>query len=132
MAQTKYTYSLANDTLNGEVDINKLTRQIHAEGSGVVISVDYMNVDASQDLLDIFMADTLADDVAGTSVSLASIVSAHDGIPDNSTQTATPVIVEEQAPFAQPTFRTKWDGDSAWVTVNPNENKSSDSRPCSW
>lgn len=78
MAQTKYTYSIATDTVNGVLIANQLTTEIQAQGSGVNTTVD--SIASLGDVLDIYMADILPDDIAGTSASLAAVVALHDGI----------------------------------------------------
>ena len=85
MAQTIYEYSISADTLNGAVVEHQLREEIHAEGSGVTISVDSISRDG--DDLSIVMADILPDDVSETSASLAAVVAAHDGIVVNPPQT---------------------------------------------
>lgn len=77
MPQKKYTYSLASDTLNGAIVNDQLRDEIHAEGSGVNISVD--SITAMGDVLEIYMSDIMPDDIAGASASLLAVVALHDG-----------------------------------------------------
>lgn len=75
---TKYTYSVADDTANGVVDLNALTAETHA--SAIITSLNH--IDLLGDVLDIwFNADLSQSD----ETILDGVVSAHDGeaLPEN-------------------------------------------------
>lgn len=78
MAQTKYTYSIATDTVNAKVVPVELIDEINAEGSGVSITVDFISTQGA-DVLEIHMADIMPDDIAGESASLKAVVNLHTG-----------------------------------------------------
>jgi hypothetical protein len=80
MASTKYTYSIANDTANGEVAVSKLTSEI--QQSAIVTALDYISVNG--DVLDIW---TKADLSSGDETILDSIVGSHDGVEEIIPQT---------------------------------------------
>jgi len=73
MAATKYTYSIAEDTLNGAVAASKLATEIGA--SAIVTAFDHIST--SGDVLDIWFKDALS---AGDETILDGVVAAHDGI----------------------------------------------------
>lgn len=69
----KYTYSIANDTLNGKVELGQLQNEIGA--SAIITAIDYCQ--AEGDVLDIWFKAALS---AGDETILNGVVSAHDGI----------------------------------------------------
>lgn len=73
MAATKYTYSVANDTLNGTVAPAELVNEI---GSSSIITALEGSPSALGDVLDIWFKDALS---AGDKTTLDSVVAAHDG-----------------------------------------------------
>ena len=73
MAVTTYTYSVANDTLNGKVELDALTLEISQ--SSIVIGLNSINV--SDDVLDILMNDAIS---AGEKTTLDGVVAAHEGL----------------------------------------------------
>lgn len=74
MANTSYTYSVASDTLNGQVDSDRLTIEIR--DAPIVIALDY--VDVAGDVLKIWFKASLD---AAEQVVLTSVVGAHTGEP---------------------------------------------------
>jgi hypothetical protein len=72
MAATKYTFSIANDTANGIVNVDALGNEIAA--SAIVTAFDYPNT--AGDVLDLWFKDPLS---AGDQTVLAGVVSAHAG-----------------------------------------------------
>lgn len=72
MAATKYTYSIANDTLNGQVDLDSLTTEIGA--SSIVTALDH--IDRAGDVLDVWFKAGLS---APDQTTLGAVVAAHDG-----------------------------------------------------
>jgi len=70
MAQTKYTYSIANDTLNGGVN-EKLSDELNA--TAIVTTLD--RIDTDDDVLDIYYADALSE---GDETILTNAIAAHD------------------------------------------------------
>ena len=73
MAQTKYTYSVAADTLNAAIYAGALKSEI--EASAIVTALDYITVAA--DVLDIYFKDALS---AGDATILGTTVGAHTGV----------------------------------------------------
>lgn len=73
MAVTKYTYSIAIDTLNGKVSLGQLQNEIGA--SAIITAIDYCESEA--DVLDIWFKDALS---VEDETLLTGVVSAHDGI----------------------------------------------------
>jgi hypothetical protein len=73
MAQTKYVYSIADDTLNAALSAASLSSEIQA--SSIVIALDYIS--SLGDVLDIYMKDALT---AGDKTTLDSVVAAHTGV----------------------------------------------------
>jgi hypothetical protein len=78
MASTKYTYSISSDTLNGAVSLSDLKTELVNDAT-IILAPDYIN--ASGDVLDIWMKDEMPDDIAGASALLDAAVAAHTGIP---------------------------------------------------
>lgn len=74
MAQTKYTYSVATDTLNAALSVNALQEEVRA--SAIVIAIDFIN--SLGDVLDVYMKDALG---AGDETILDGIIAAHTGVP---------------------------------------------------
>jgi hypothetical protein len=74
MAQTKYTYSIAGDTLNGVLSTAALKEEIGQ--SSIITALDYIT--ALGDVLDIYMKDVLSE---GDETTLDGVVSAHTGVP---------------------------------------------------
>jgi len=70
----KYTYSVANDTVNGTVDVAALQKQIR--DSEVTVAVDYIN--SGGDDIDIWMKAELE---SADENNLTGIVAGHNGIP---------------------------------------------------
>jgi hypothetical protein len=81
MAQTKYTYSIATDTLNALADLSALQKEIR--DSAIITAHDFNQ--SSADVLDIYMKDALS---AGDETILDGIVAAHTGValPDDFVQ----------------------------------------------
>lgn len=79
MAQTKYTYSIINDTMNAKLNSNDLNDEIQV--SDITIALDYIN--ASGDVLDIYFKDALTSEQQTT---LIGIINVHEG---------SPVIIQE-------------------------------------
>lgn len=73
MAVTKYTYSVANDTLNAKVELDSLTIEIGA--AAIVPAIDH--IDVNVDVLDIYMKDALS---GAEQTTLTGVVNAHAGI----------------------------------------------------
>lgn len=69
---TKYTYSIENDTANGEVNLDSLTNEINV--SSIITALDYC--DSVLDVLDVYFKSELSTEDETT---LNSIVSAHTG-----------------------------------------------------
>jgi hypothetical protein len=86
MADTKYTYSLANDTATGALNNGDLTSEIQA--SAIVIALKTIDLEA--DILDIWFKDALS---TGDKSILDSLVSAHQGTP--TPEEVTPVSLNE-------------------------------------
>lgn len=97
MAQTKYTYSITNDTANGTVSTNSLKSEY--EASSIITALDYITV--LGDVLDIYTKDALS---AGDETLLDGVVSNHQG-----TQTLDEipqkVEVNSAPPFAAKTIK---------------------------
>jgi hypothetical protein len=72
MAQTKYTYSIADDTANAKVSDSL---QVEIGDSAIITALDYIS--QTGDVLDIYMKDALS---AGDETILDGVVSAHDGV----------------------------------------------------
>jgi len=89
--QTKYTYSIMNDTLNSVVSTNSLTKQV--QNSAILVALDYINT--SGDELDIWFKDVL---ITGDETILEGLIAAHTGeaqaIP-NVTADGDPHFVQE-------------------------------------
>ena len=68
----KYTYSIAEDTKNGKVDLGKLTQQIGAS----IITIALDKIETVGDVLDIWFKLGIS---AGEQTVLDAIVAAHDG-----------------------------------------------------
>lgn len=73
MAQTKYTYSITDDTANAKLAADALKKEI--EDSSIVIALDY--IAALGDILDVYMKDSLS---TGDETTLNNTVSAHTGV----------------------------------------------------
>jgi len=84
MADVKYTYSVATDTLNALADISALQKEIR--DSAIVTAHSYNNM--LGDVLDVYMKATLS---AGDETALDAIVAAHTGValPDDWVQKTT-------------------------------------------
>ncbi len=122
MASTKYTYSIADDTLNGKVDNDALAETI--QESDIVTALDYINTEA--DVLDIWFKSELS---SGDETILDGLVSDHDGealIPDPTEVTAVVTEQPEPHPFAAPLYRTKNDATTSIETCNKNSTKTID------
>ena len=74
MASTKYTYSVANDTLNAKLDGSALKKEI--QDSAIVTALDFINI--SGDVLDVWTKDALS---TGDETLLDGIVADHIGDP---------------------------------------------------
>jgi hypothetical protein len=74
MAATKYTYSIANDTANGIVNVDSLTQEVNA--AAIAEDVDHINTVG--DVLDIWFPNALS---AGDQTTLTNTVAAHTGEP---------------------------------------------------
>lgn len=75
MPATTYTYSIANDTLNGAADAGRL--KFEYEQSAIVTALDYIDVSMSAaDNLDVVCKDALS---GGDQTILAALVAAHTG-----------------------------------------------------
>lgn len=102
MAQTKYTYSIANDTLNGAVYLTTLKAEI--QSSAILIAYDYGQ--KFGDVLDLYFKDALS---AGDQTILDGIVAAHTGvIPDD--------VIKYQEFLTQAPLKTKWTGKNMLFT----------------
>jgi len=73
MAQTKYTYSIATDTLNAKFASDSLEKSIRS--SAILTALDY--VSALGDDIDVFFKDALS---TGDKTILDGLISAHDGV----------------------------------------------------
>ena len=73
MAQTKYTFSIADDTANGIVASGSLESDIY--DSPIIVALDYINTEG--DVLDIYFKDEL---ISACSSHLTTLVEAHDGV----------------------------------------------------
>jgi len=73
MAETKYTYSVQDDTANGEVNADKLTLELGS--SSITIALSYIGVFG--DILDIWFKDSLSE---AQQAILGSLVEMHDGV----------------------------------------------------
>ena len=91
MAQTKYTYSIANDTLNAKADLAAL--EVEVRGSAIITAHDYTQ--ALGDVLDIYMKDAVS---AGDKTILDGIISTHTG--DSIAEEHTLVDVHQTPAFA--------------------------------
>lgn len=74
MAQTKYTYSIANDTANAILAADALKDEIGS--SSIITALDYIS--AFGDILEVYMKDALS---AGDKTTLDLVVAAHPGVP---------------------------------------------------
>lgn len=74
MASVKYTYSVADDTAEGQVNFERLENEIR--DSGVTIALDYIEI--SEDDLDIWFKDSLS---SPEELELDQVVEAHTGAP---------------------------------------------------
>jgi hypothetical protein len=100
MAQTKYTYSITADTLNGVYD-GKLALEI--QSSSILIALDYTasgEVGETSDVLNIYFKDSLS---VGDETTLDNLIAAHDGVALLKDK-AIKAIVESQQPFASKTL----------------------------
>lgn len=87
-----YTYSVASDTLNATVSIDRLEEEIR--GSSIVTALDGIN--NSADVLDIIFKES----ISGTDqTTLDGLVGAHDGTPLEDPVVPTEVIVDSQPAF---------------------------------
>jgi hypothetical protein len=77
MPVKKYTYSIANDTLNGEVDLDHLRRELE-EDQTILYGLAAEGIQAAGDVLDIYLKSNLSD----YTTEVTSIVNAHDGTHD--------------------------------------------------
>lgn len=75
MAVTQYVYSVADDTLNGSVDVSALQTQVN-ENTSITIAVDHIN--STGDVIDVYMSAELS---GGEETELESTIAAHDGTP---------------------------------------------------
>jgi len=73
MAATKYTYSIASDTLNGAVFATTIKKTILE--SSIVTAFDYILTNG--DVLDVWFKSSIS---AGDETTLGSIISAHNGV----------------------------------------------------
>lgn len=78
MAETKYIYSVADDTLQGIVDLGSLEQEIQ---DSAISSATYLYISNTGDVLDIWFDDPLS---AGDETLLDGIVAAHEGLPQES------------------------------------------------
>lgn len=90
MASTKYTYSVANDTLNSKVSPSALRDEIDADVS-ITVGVDPQGISVVADVLDVWFKASLS---AGEKTALDSVVAAHDGVPpkDPTTADGKPIV----------------------------------------
>jgi len=98
MAQTKYTYSVATDTLNAVVDVDTLDNSVRT--SAIVTALDYTNVFG--DVLDIFMKDALS---VGDETILDGVVAAHTGDPGPDAPTEVVNVADPAVVNASNTLR---------------------------
>lgn len=113
MAIKDYAYSIAIDTLNHKVDVNKLSKEIKAS----TISIGEDNINIFGNTLTIYMKDTL---VVSDETILDTIVSQHDGIPEieviaPTNEDGTPIVTHTEPmgesgalPTHDFTDRTTW------------------------
>lgn len=92
MAQTVYTYTIADDTLNGAVHGGTLQAEIAA--SGVTVAVDYINT--HDGFVDVYMKDALG---APDHAALTAVLGAHTGV-DPDLPTPGPHNLPVYAPYA--------------------------------
>ena len=74
MAETKYTYSIATDTLNGIVALAELEVEINDD---TTTSIDVSRILATGDVLDVYMVSALS---APQKTGLDAVLAAHDGV----------------------------------------------------
>lgn len=89
MALTKYTFSIATDTMNSKVDGGKLQRDI-LNDPVILIAPNYINT--SGDVIDIWMKDVLPVD---QETQLGVVLNLHDGVP--LVAPPTEMIIQEEA-----------------------------------
>lgn len=75
MAETKYTYSIQNDTPNHQVNSDTLGAEIRAN-TGITIALSH--IDTSGDVLDVWMRDALPTEQETV---LDGVIAAHSGAP---------------------------------------------------
>ena len=109
MAITKYTYSIAADTLNGIVNLTSLEEEIR--NSSIITALD--NISTVSDSLDIYFKDAIS---TGDKSTLDSLVAAHDGTdsPDEPTQVEIakqvlpPAFADKVLPDGKKLYRRKY------------------------
>jgi len=87
---TKYTKTIATDTLNGELDSAKL--HIAIQISSIATALD--RIDTAGGLADVWFKDVLS---AGDQTTLTSLFSAHDGVPIGPTPSRVKIIEETES-----------------------------------
>lgn len=92
MAQTKYTYSIANDTANGVLAADALKSEY--EASSIITALDYIS--SLGDVLDIYTKDALS---TGDKTTLDGVVSNHTGTSLGGDP--TPVYIPDDKPISQ-------------------------------
>lgn len=105
MADTEYTYSIADDTASGVLASDLLVSQI--EGSAIVTALKH--IDTSGDELDVWFVDVLS---SADETLLGGVVGAHDGTgyeaPSESTRVENFVFVaDDNNPYYR-VKKTKW------------------------
>ena len=102
MPSTKYTYSIAADTLNAKCSVGSLSQEISS--SAILTALDH--IETNSDVLDIWMKAALS---GGDETILTSVVSAHTGVlPPDVLKTI------EGFPIVAPTFEYDEDLTQDW------------------
>jgi hypothetical protein len=108
MAATKYTYSIATDFPNKQVDSDSLTEEIN---DSAISSAALFYIETSGDDCDIWFDDPLS---AGDQTTLDGIVAAHTGAPSSSTEKGGLVIVALDTPSAPTVTPQGTPGSTTW------------------
>ena len=92
MAVTKYTYSIATDTLIAKLDTVALIQEIAV--SPVLIALDH--VETNGDVLDIYMKDALSISAPNDVANLLAVVNVHPGVPIPENEIINTIITNPQ------------------------------------
>lgn len=98
-------------------DLDQLTKEI--QSSNIAIALDYITKSGSS--LSVFFKASLSESEQTT---LSNLVSTHIPIPLE--ESIIPVIVQEQPPFAAPSFRTKRKGAPNFIEMAPSQEQTID------